>query len=156
MSSPASTAPAVLSYLAAQIPLSPDLPASLLGGPVTVTYGILGTDIPPCFIVIGATVAAVNTPFQMTGSGGAGWLEEHYRVEIQVSAFEGGSNFQDVTEAAYTMWQAVSSTVRADPSLGALVTSAFPASADLTLSWETNHKGPVAEIRAELEVFARI
>jgi hypothetical protein len=140
----------------AQIPLSPDLPVSLLGSPVIVQYGDMGTNVPPCFIAVGATVTVVNTPREMVGTGGAGWLEERYRVEVQVSAFVGGDNFQSTAEAAYLMWQAVASTVRADPSLGGLVITAFPASHDLTQLWEQNHKGPTAEIRAEIEVHARI
>jgi hypothetical protein len=123
---------------------------------VVVQYGDMGTNVPPCFIAVGASVQAVNAPFEMVGTGGAGWIKETYRVEIQVSAFEGGSNFQATAEAAYTMWQAVAGVVRADPSLGGLVIVAWPASHDLAQSWEQNHKGPTAEIRAEIEVEARI
>jgi hypothetical protein len=154
MSSPASTAPQVLAWLVANVPAA--LPATLLGSPVIVQYGDMGTNVPPCFITVGATVAAVNTPWEMVGTGGAGWLEERYRVEVQVSAFEGGDSFQATAEAAYLMWQAVASTVRGNPTIDGLVITAYPASHDLTQLWEQNHKGPIAEIRAEIEVHARI
>lgn len=154
MSSPPSTAPGVVAYLVGQVPGSPDLPATMLGDPPLVCYARPGTYQPACIIAVGTKITQQAQPYQMVGSGGAGWLYERYRLEVLISTFQGGEDPQAVQEAGWTCWQAVAGVVRADPSLGGRVVQAFPASYEMTTEWDPDHKGFVADMTCEIEVEA--
>lgn len=156
MSIPASTAPAVMAYLVAQLKAAPEMPATLLGDPVLVSYGIPGTYNTPAAIAVGTRIIGTNRMEQLVGSGGAGWLYENYQLEVMTEAFLGGDDPQSVEQAAFSLWQLVSDVVRDDPSLGGLVVVAYPARWESQSSWDPNHKGRVCQITAEIDVEAQL
>jgi hypothetical protein len=156
MSIPASTAPAVMAYLVAGVQAAPEMPATLLGSPVLVSYGIPGTYNTPAAIAVGTRITATARMEQLVGSGGPGWLYENYQLEVMVEAFLGGDDPQSVEQAAYSLWQVVADVVRDDPQLGGLVIVAYPSKWESVSSWDPNHKGRVCQITGEIDVEAQL
>jgi hypothetical protein len=89
-------------------------------------------DQPDEIIALGDVVLD-NEIATMVGSGGQGWLDEIYTIGGMVSVFTGSGPEDGETTVvltqiarAWQLWGYVDTAVRADPSLGDLVTVAFP------------------------------
>lgn len=155
MTIPVSTAPAVRQYLynALTAQLTPDplnTRASLL-----VCFDDPGPNQPDDIVSVGKVdrQIAVNS---LVGSGGAGWLEERYTVEISVWVFRGGDDAQAAFARSAVLADGVVSAVRADPSLGNLVLVARPSMSTHEVTWDDEHSGRNAEVVLPIECFQRI
>jgi hypothetical protein len=152
---PASTAPAVRRYLFAQLtaqltpdPLSPR--SSLI-----VCYDEPGTNDPDDIVCVGKVNRNISLG-SFVGSGGAGWLDETYSVEIQVDVFRGGDDAQAAYERAALLSDQVIAIVRADPSLGNNVNLSRPTLHETEVSWDATHMGRHATSTIEIECVQRI
>lgn len=142
-----STVPAVKAWLFQQ------MSAVLNGQDIEVFYSEPGPGYPDDVIYLGDT-EQTNTPTQMVGSGGAGWLYESYHQTIEVDVYRGGDQAEAVFERACSLVATIESLVRADPSLGGNVTIlGYPAGTRYESGWEESHMGRVthATIRISVE-----
>lgn len=153
---PLSTVPAVSTYLLgaiqAQVATDP-LAASML-----VKLGEAGVDLPNDIITIGE-VRRRLTPRTFIGSGGLDWELETYDIEVFISTWTGSGDSDDTSVVSIQLndrlWQLigyVETAVRTDPSLGELVTVAYPASTTATGPTWPETGGLIAQ--AEMTVHA--
>lgn len=149
MAIPASTVPAALAYLHSHIITAVNDTA------VLVSYGPPTTNQPDDLIVVGNVDREVS-PYQMVGSGQAGWLDEIYTADVVVSAFRGGDFGQVVLERASALADIVVSVVRTDPSLGGAVVVANPTNVQYEQNWDPDHKGRVVDVTVSIRCRARI
>ena len=155
MTIPVSTVPAVRKWLfdsisAALTPDPLDSSAELL-----VCLDSPGTYQPQDIVVIGnvATAISVNS---LVGSGGAGWLEERYTVDVDIEVFRGGDSAQQVSERAFLLGAGVLNCVRSDPSLGTNVLVAKPTASDYSGDETEDHSGRLGTLALKIEAFQRI
>jgi hypothetical protein len=152
---PISTMPAVRQYLFDQIT------ATLTADPINTRASLVvcfddpGTNEPEDIVVVGKIERqiAVNS---MVGSGGAGYLEERYTVEITIEAYRGSDDAQAVFSRAALLADGVVSVVRSDLSLGGLVLVAKPTMSSHSVAWNDQHTGRIAEVILHIECFQRI
>ncbi len=136
-----STIPAIKAYLLSAVTGS----SLVVGDPsIQVFY-----DEPPAGAQANdiVSVGRVNqnlTVSAMVGSGGPGWLEELYSVEITVTSYDGGNDAQTAMERCCTIMAAVVDAVRADPSCGGRVIEARPTAAAYELQWSEEGGGRFA------------
>lgn len=149
MTIPASTVPLATGYLYDQIKVAVNDPA------VLVSYGPPGPNQPNDLIVIG-NVSREVVPYQMVGSGQAGWLDETYTVDVVASTYRGGDNGRTGFERAAALADIVVSVVRNDPTLGGAVTVANPATVDYEQNWDDTYKGRVVDAIVSIRCRARI
>ena len=142
---PASTVPAVKAYLFAQ------LDTAISGQNVKVYYAEPGPGFPDDVIWLGDTEQTYD-PTQMVGSGGQGWLYEAYHQIVEVSVFRGGDTPQAVFERACQIVAQIEAVVRADPSLGGLVTTAYPAGSNYESDWSADHMGRITEAQVRIQI----
>ena len=152
---PASSAPAARAWLFAQItaaltpdPLSPT--SSLL-----VCYDDPGPNQPDDIVSIGKVQRTLSTN-SMVGSGGAGYLEERYTVEIEIDVFRGGDSAQVAYTRAAHLADGVVAVVRSDLSLGGAVVSARPVSDVTEVAWDDEHRGQHATCTVDVTCYQRI
>lgn len=155
MTIPTSTAPAVRQWLydqcAAQLPLDPvDTRASLL-----VCFDAPGPNEPEDIVAIGKVRRQLNVA-AMIGSGGAGFLDEHYTVEIVIDVFRGSDSGQVAYSRAMDLANAVIAIVRTDLTLGGHVIRSVPKGDDAEVEWDDEHAGKRACITVEIECVTRI
>lgn len=150
MTIPASTMATAVGYLLDHITTAVNDPA------VLVTYGPPGPNQPDDIIAVGTSVATETTPYQMVGSGQAGWLDERYDVVVVVSVYRGGDNGRTVLERAAVLTDMVVAVVRTDPSLGGAVIVAHPSVASFEPSFDAEHKGRVVDATVTISCHARI
>jgi hypothetical protein len=122
---------------------------------VLVSYDTPGPNQPDDLVVIGAVTRTV-VPYQMVGSGQAGWLDETYTIEVIVDVFRGGDNARTAFERACTLADTVAFVVRTDPSLGGAVLVAHPAQVHYEGIWEDEHRGRRAVATIEVNCHMRI
>jgi len=122
---------------------------------VLVSYDEPGPNQPDDIIMVGRVERQV-APFQMVGSGQAGWLDETYTVEVVVSVYRGGDDARTVFERAATLADQVVYVVRTDPSLGGAVIVAHPGNVSYQPAWEESHKGRMVDVTIEIACHARI
>lgn len=125
---PVSSVPQVLAYLKTKIEAqlaSTTSTSTLREGTYVFAGDPTSPNLPADFISIGRVV---RTPSRaaMVGSGGFGFLEEHYDVTVTVSVWRGGQTEPWVTERAWTLLGYVEIAVRSTPGLGGLVDEAYP------------------------------
>lgn len=146
---PASSVPTAVGYLYDHIVTAVNDPA------VLVSYGPPGPNQPDDIIVVGS-VSREIIPWQMVGSGGAGWLDEIYTVDVVVSVYRGGDNGRVVMERACVLADIVVNVVRTDPSLGGAVVVANPAVVDYEPSFDGEHKGRIVDVTVSIRCRQRI
>lgn len=149
MAIPASTVPAAVSYLHSHITTAVNDDA------VLVSYGPPSPNQPDDMIVV-QNIDREVIPYQMVGSGQAGWLDERYSIEVVVSVFRGGDYGQVVLERASALADIVVAVVRTDPSLGGAVVVAHPGTVRYEQSWDQDHKGRVVDAILSIQCRARI
>lgn len=142
--------PTAMLYLLNQIT------AAVNDATVLVSYGPPGPNQPDDIVAIGTAVTIETVPIQMVGSGGAGWLDERYDVEIVISVYRGGDNGRGVLERAAALADLVVSVVRTDPSLGGAVVVAHPSVGSFVPSFDAEHKGRVVDATVNVSCHARI
>jgi hypothetical protein len=147
---PASTMPAAMLYLLNQIT------TAVNDTTVLVSYGPPGPNQPDDLVAVGTSVTRETVPYQMVGSGQAGWLDEHYDIDIVVSVYRGGDNGRTVLERAAALVDTVVSVVRTDPSLGGAVVVAHPSVSSWVPSYDLDHKGRVVDVTVIVSCRARI
>ena len=137
MTTPVSTVPAVKAALLAKLQARADL------ADVQIEYEPVSTFTDDEMIVLGAVQGRMDVR-RMVGSGGAGWLDEAYVLTVSVYVFRGDADetaSQTNEERAYALAASVADEVRADPSIGGLVTQANPSSFECVASWDEEHLG---------------
>lgn len=149
MTIPASTVPLAVGYLYDTIKAAVNDPA------VLVSYGPPALNHPDDMIIIEG-ISREITPLQMVGSGGAGWLDESYVVEVNVWVYRGGADARTVLERASALADIVVAAVRTDPSLGGAVVVAHPERVDYTQSWNDDHTGRLVEALVGIRCRTRI
>lgn len=154
MTIPTSSAPIVRQYLfdalTAQLAPDPvDTTASLL-----VCFDSPGPGQPDDIVAIGKTTSQFHA-LALVGSGGAGWLDERYTVEITVDVFRGGDDAQGAYVRAAALCDAVLGAVRSDISLGGNVLQARPHSVAIDVEDDSAHMGRRATGLIEIECFQR-
>jgi hypothetical protein len=152
---PVSTAPAVREWLFDQCAagLAPDpldKTARLL-----VAYDAPGTDQPEDIVVIGEVSTEYNTN-SLVGSGGAGWLEERYRVTVDIEIFRGGDSAKAVSDRAHLLAGQVINIVRADPTLGANVLIGRPAASTYKGDVSDDHSARLGTLSLQIEAYQRL
>lgn len=151
MTIPASTVPVAVGYLYDHIVTAVNDTA------VLVSYGPPGPNQPDDMIIVGTDIGAEEVPYQMVGSGQAGWLDETYDVTIVVSVFRGGDNGRTVLERAYALAAFVATVIRTDPSLGGAVIVAHPmAVVSSEIGWDPDHKGRSVDLNITIHCRARL
>lgn len=147
---PDPTVPAAKSYLYTQTLAQP-----LFAEPVLVCYDEPGPYQADDIVTFGTVHwhPAVNSG---VGSGGAGWLEERYDIEVTVDVYRGGDDAKTAFERAAALWAGVLQVLRADPSLGGIVLVAKPSPATYTTTHEEAHKGWISRVDAVIECYQRI
>jgi len=149
MTIPASTVPLAKLYLFNQITTLVNDAA------VLVSYDQPGPNQPDDIIMIGAVDRQV-VPYQMVGSGGAGWLDETYTIAVSVEVYRGGDDARTAFERACVLADTVVAAVRGDPSLGGAVVVAHPAQVRYAPAWEEKHLGRIVEVVVDVACRARI
>lgn len=149
MTIPASTVPLAVGYLFDNIKTSINDPA------VRVSYGPPPPGTTGDFIVI-ESISREIVISRMVGSGGAGWLDEIYVVDINCWVFRGGDNGQPAIERSAALADVVISVVRSDPSLGGAVKVANPTNVEYTPTLDEEHRGILAEARVSIRCRATI
>ncbi|MBM9504523.1 hypothetical protein [Actinacidiphila acididurans] len=155
MTVPASSAPAARAYLfgqlSAQLTPDPDSPRSSL----LVCYDQPGPNQPDDIVSVGKVIRTFEFS-SFVGSGGAGYLQERYTVEITVDVFRGGDDAQGAyIRAAYLTDQIVAA-VRSDLTLGGAVLAARPTTHSTDAEWDDEHLGRHATATLEIECLQRI
>jgi hypothetical protein len=150
MTIPVSTLPAVKAYLFTQLSARTEL-----ADPVGVFYDLPSVTPPDDLVYLGDS-RGKNVITRMVGSGGAGWLDEHYELDIVVDVIRGDDDPKANDEQALALLAAVVDTIRADPSLGGLVIQAAPVAFSLSSSWDDDHVGRTATAVLTVDVHARI
>lgn len=138
--SPVSTVPVVKAALVAAL-----LARTEMAAPTLVSYGEPGPYLPDDIVAVMDTAQTFDV-MAMVGSGAGKWLSETFVIEVQVDCFLGGDAAQAVEERALFLASVVVDVVRVDPSIGALVIEARPASMRTTGSWEDDRKGRRAQV----------
>lgn len=155
MTIPGSSAPAARRYLFTQLTaqLTPD-PLSASSS-LLVVYDEPSTAQPDDIVAVGKVNRQISVA-SMIGGGGAGWLDEHYSVEIQVDVFRGGDDSQAAYERCALLVDSVIAVVRSDPSLGGAVSLARPTQDMTEVAWDDQHLGRHATATLEIECVQRI
>lgn len=152
MTAPTSTAPAVKAAIVAGVQ------AALTAVSDTATlvcYDEPGPAQPDDIVSIGRVDREV-TALSLVGSGGTGWLDEQYTIEVIVSSYRGGDDPQTVFERAASLADTVIEFVRSDPSIGGRVVVARPSHWTYEGTWEPEHKGRIATAVGHIYVTTRI
>lgn len=155
MTIPVSTSTAVRQYLYNGITaaLTPDplsKSASLL-----VCFDEPGPNQPDDIVSIGKVTRHIGVN-SMVGSGGAGYLDERYSVEITIDVFRGGDDAQAAYARSALLADGVVNVVRADLSLGGLVLVSKPTMSTHDVAWDEQHGGRLATTVLEIECFQRL
>jgi hypothetical protein len=155
MTIPASTAPAVRQWLFDQCsagltpdPLNPR--ASLI-----VCFDQPGPNEPDDIVAIGRVRRHLEVA-GMIGGGGAGWLHEHYTVDIVIDVFRSSDAGQDAYSRAMTLANAVVAIQRTDLTLGGNVIRSVPKGDNAEVEWDSDHGGKHATVTVEIECVTRI
>ena len=103
-----------------------------------------GQDKAPDIIVVGEHIEQIASLGVFRGDGGAGWLEETYKVRIVVSIYRGGDDATALRKRCVSFVNAIDAAVRADPSLGGVVLRAYPEAHTTTIAWDEEFTGRIA------------
>ncbi|MFB7907646.1 hypothetical protein ACFC1T_14535 [Kitasatospora sp. NPDC056076] len=153
MTIPASSAPA------ARLWLFNALKAALTADPGTVSgqgsYGDAnasllvcldapGTYQPEDIVAVGKVDRRIDVS-SMVGSGGAGWLIEHYTIEITVECARGTDDSQSAFERTCSLIDQITAVVRTDPTLGGNVLWSQPTRSETDTVWADDHSSWVGQ-----------
>jgi len=122
---------------------------------VLVCYDEPGPNQPDDIVMVG-DVERLVAPYQMVGSGQAGWLDEEYTVEVVVSCYRGGDDARTVFERACVLADQVVYVTRSDPSLGGAVVLAHPQTVRYGSQWDDKHLGRIVTVTVDVRCRARI
>lgn len=152
---PSSTAPAVRTWLFDQCTatLTPDpdnKTAQLL-----VCYDEPGPNQPDDIVSIGGVVREIGIN-SLVGGGGAGWLEEKYRITIDIEVYRGGDNAKAAFDRASFLADQVISIFRSSVDAGGLVLICKPISSTCDVEWDEQHLGRLASGEVVIECYQRI
>lgn len=152
---PTSSAPAARQWLydaitAAATPDPDNKSAALL-----VCIDDPGTYQPDDIVSVGGVTREIGVN-SLVGGGGAGWLEERYRITVDVEVYRGGDYPSVVFDRTSALVDVVIAVVRADPSLGGTVLVAKPVTSTYEGSWQEEHEGRLGSATVEIECFQRI
>jgi hypothetical protein len=150
MTIPISSIPAAVLYLFNGVTALVNDPA------VLISYGPPGPRQPDDIVAINLGIDRMVVPYQMVGSGQAGWLDESYSIEVVVSVFRGGDDVRTAFERACTLADQVVYVVRSDPSLGGAVVVAHPEQSRYETGLEDDHKGLLVTVTIPIACRARI
>lgn len=121
-----------------------------------VSYDSPGTYLPPDIVAVRngeRSVAAAG----MTGSMGAGALQEQVDLLITIEVYRGGDNAQLVFERACDLVDATVAVVRADPTLGGVALRCAPLSVTYgEAAWTDDKSGRVCGCGVQVSAFALI
>lgn len=152
---PGSTAPGARRYLygqfTTQIQEDPDAPRSSL----LVCYDMPGPNQPDDIVSVGKVSRDIGVN-SMVGGGGAGWLDERYTITVTIDVYRGGDSAQAAYERGAALLDQVCAIVRADPTLGGLVTVARPLTSETEGDWDDEHKGAQSVTTVPIECYTRI
>lgn len=126
-----------------------------------VCVGEPSTNDPPAIIEIAKNVRRSVDPASFVGSGGAGFLEEKYDIDVVVSVAQEDTNVDlDPLALSARTWQLVAyveSAIRQDPSLGDVVTVCYPRQATGgEVQWAANQIGAKCEVTVSVHCEATI
>ena len=96
---------------------------------------------PDDIITVGEFSDELFSPHALVGSGGAGWLQEDYRIGVKIDIYRGSDSVLLVRQRLSSLIAAVNTAVRTDPSLGGTCYLAYPEQAHRTLEWDPDAKG---------------
>jgi hypothetical protein len=152
---PVSTAPRVVAFLTS------GLTANITPFDTNTALGVAYIEQPSGYdpfdqVTIGDVGNRTTRREQMVGTGGTGWLYEDYTLDIEIVSWQGGQNLQLVLERAWRLLGQVEAFIRSDPSLGALVITAYPSSSKSTAGYMDDKKGVSCVIDVTVDVEARI
>jgi hypothetical protein len=152
---PVSTAPAVRDWLfeqcnAALTPDPLDKSAQLI-----VVYDAPGTYQPQDIVTVGE-VSTEYTTNSLVGGGGAGWLQERYRVTVEVVIFRGGDNAKAVCDRAHLLAGQIVRIVRSDPTLGGNVLTGMPAASTYSGDVSDDHSARLGTLSLQIEAYQRL
>ncbi|MFC0438758.1 hypothetical protein [Kutzneria buriramensis] len=119
------------------------LQTTITGTDLLVSLGKPGTYNPSDIVWVG-NAHRTTKPSHMVGSGGAGWLDESYQIQVTVEVFRGGDEELVVWNRTCDLVDAVEAAVRTDPSIGGLVLWSYPQQASYDSDWEPEGKGRLA------------
>lgn len=152
---PSSTAPAVRDWLFAQCTatLTPDPDDKSIS--LLVCYDEPGPYQPEDIVSIGGVLREIGTN-SLVGGGGAGWLEEKYRITIAVEVYRGGDSAQIAFNRASFLIDQVIAIFRGSVDAGGLVLICKPISSSCDVAWDEEHKGRLAYGEVVIECYQRI
>jgi hypothetical protein len=126
----------------------------------SLTYGAWAAQIPPpAWVMIGPTRSGNQTPVASFPNGAAANRAENYAVSIDIWYRVGDTSDlaqRIATESGYTVFRAIAAAVRADPSLGGILTAGH---ALLTAASDTEYdlaEGRGIGIACDLTVTSRV
>jgi hypothetical protein len=119
------------------------LQANITGQNLLVSLGKPGTYDPDDIVWVG-NVHRTTNPSHMVGSGGAGWLDESYQIQVTVEVYRGGDVEQTGFDRMCDLVDVVEAAIRTDPSVGGLVLWAYPQQVSYESDFEEDHKGRIA------------
>jgi hypothetical protein len=114
-----------------------------------------GPNEPDDIVAIGRVRRQLQTG-AMVGGGGAGFLDEHYTVEIVVDVFRGSDSGQVAYTRAMDLANSVIAIARTDLTLGGNVIKSQPKGDDAEVEWDSEHGGKRACVTVEIECVTRI
>ncbi|MET8624538.1 hypothetical protein ABZW30_12405 [Kitasatospora sp. NPDC004669] len=114
-----------------------------------------GTYQPEDIVAVGKVDRTISIS-SMVGSGGAGWLQEHYTIEITVECARATDDSQSAFERAAALIDQTTAVVRTDPTLGGIVLWSRPTRSDLETVWADDHSHWVATGTLTVECNQRI
>jgi len=119
------------------------LQSQVTGPNVLVCLGEPGPYQPDDIIAVG-NVHRTTNPSHLVGSGGTGWLDETFQIQVLVEIYRGGDDEPGAFGRLCDVVDQVEAAVRADPSIGGLVLFAYPQQVSYESGWEADHKGRLA------------
>lgn len=115
------------------------------GAPLMVSYDEPGKNQPNDIVAVRSLKRRLDAG-GMVGSMGAGAVYDTVELDVVASVFRGGDIAQACFERACDLVDVIVSVVRADPSMGGLVTVARVADIDIPeAGWTENHAGRLTE-----------
>lgn len=114
-----------------------------------------GTYQPADIVSVGKIDRQISVS-SMVGSGGAGYLEERYSIEVTIEAARATEDSQTPFERVCSLVDQVCAVVRGDPTLGGHVLWSKPVTSTCEVVWSDDHQGRVGQAELQIECFQRI
>lgn len=114
-----------------------------------------GPNQPDDIVSVGAINRDIGTN-SLVGGGGAGWLEEKYRITVDIEVYRGGDDPQRVCERTSALADGITYSVRTDPTMGGNVLIARPVTSTYDGGWDDDHLGRIGSATVVIECYQRI